>query len=155
MSYRITGLAPDPFDAFWAADSAALASVGVHRVQVDACPGYPDRITLDDAPLGAEVLLLNHTSLETASPFRATHAIYVSRAASAPFDAVDRLPPAMLRRPQSLRGFDADGMMRAADLAKGQEIASVIERFFLAPEIVEIHAHNAKQGCFLARITRA
>ncbi|MGR3512563.1 MAG: DUF1203 domain-containing protein [Paracoccaceae bacterium] len=155
MSFRITGVAPDHFADLWEADDATRAAAGVHRVTATASPGFPDRITLEDAAIGEELLLLNHTSQTADSPFRATHAIYVSKGEVAPFDAVDTLPPAMRARPQSLRGFDADGMMRDADLAEGDAVADVIERLFENPDIVEIHAHNAKQGCFMAKVTRA
>ncbi len=155
MSFRITGVDPENFSDLWKADDAARAAAGVHLVTATASPGFPDRITLEDAEIGEELLLLNHTSQTADSPFRATHAIYVRKGDPTPFDAVDDLPSAMLARPQSLRGFDAEGMMRDADLAEGNAIAEVIERLFENPDIVEIHAHNAKQGCFLAKVTRA
>ena len=155
MSFRITGVTPDAFADLWQATEATRAAAGVHRVTATASPGFPDRITLEDAEIGEELLLLNHTSQTADSPFRATHAIYVRKGDVAPFDELDSLPPAMLARPQSLRGFDAKGMMQDADLAEGAQIAEVIERLFENPDIVEIHAHNAKQGCFMAKVTRA
>lgn len=155
MSFRITGITPDSFADLWEADDATHEAAGVHRVTATTSPGFPDRITLEDAAIGEELLLLNHTSQTADSPFRATHAIYVRKGDIAPFDAVDQIPPAMQARPQSLRGFDADGMMRDADLAEGDAVADVIERLFENPDIVEIHAHNAKQGCFMAKVTRA
>ncbi|MEO0918253.1 MAG: DUF1203 domain-containing protein [Pseudomonadota bacterium] len=155
MSFRIKGLSTDHFTSLWEADEATRQAVGIHRVRATSSPGFPDRITLEDAAVGEELLLLNYTSQTAETPFKATHAIYVGTGDRAQFDAVDRLPPAMLARPQSLRGFDAGGMMLDADLAEGQDIASLIERLFQTPDITEIHAHNARQGCFMARITRA
>ncbi len=155
MAYRIQGLDPAPYRSFWSADDATLAASGVVRQVAKSCPGYPDRITLADAPPGHTVLLMNHVSLTTPSPYHASHAIFVLEGAEDRFDAVDELPPVFFHRPQSIRGFDANGMMRAADLAEGDDIAFVIDRFFEDPDIAEIHAHNAKPGCFNARITRA
>ncbi len=155
MTYRITGLDPAPFRRFWGASDTTLADHGILRKRVDTSPGFPDRITMEDAPLGAHVLLMGHVSQPAATPYRARHAIFVLEGAEDAFEATDTLPPAMLRRPQSLRAFDADGMMRIADIAEGPAIADLIERFFDDPKVAEIHAHNARQGCFMARITRA
>lgn len=155
MTFRVRGLDPAPFRPLWGADPDTLRRAGAIRMRADACPGYPDRITLDDAPTGHELLLLNHVSQAAATPYRASHAIFVLEGADRAFDAVDELPPAMLRRPQSLRAFGADGMMRAADIAEGPAIAGLIARLFDDPGTAEIHAHNARQGCFAARITRA
>ncbi|GGA93686.1 DUF1203 domain-containing protein [Allosediminivita pacifica] len=156
MAYRITGLDPAPFRHLWHTSEASLAQHGARRVRADTCPGYPDRITLSDAPEGATLLLMNHISMRTASPYRASHAIFLLEGADAPWDAVDALPPVMRHRLLSLRGFDADGMMRDADVSEGVDrTEALIDRLFADPAIHEIHAHNARQGCFAARITRA
>ena len=155
MSYRITGLDPTPFSHLWDATNKELEAAGIIRMQANASPGYPDRITLDDAAVGDAVLLLNHVSQAADTPYRATHAIFVREGADTAFDEIDALPPAMARRPQSLRAFGADGMMRTADIAEGRGVEALIARMFDDPMVDEIHAHNARQGCFMARITRA
>ncbi len=154
MRFRVTGLDPAPFVELWEGDDAALRAAGAVRMTADSHPGFPDRIGLDDAPLGEDVILVNHISQSADTPYRASHAIFVWEGA-ARFDEVDVLPPAMLRRPQSLRAFDRRGMMRAADIADGAAIADLIGRLFDVPEGAEIHAHNARQGCYMARISRA
>ncbi len=156
MDYRIIGLDPAPFRHLWGATDATLAAQNILRKRADVAPGYPDRITLGEAPEGATVLLLNHVSMPAASPYRATHAIYVLEGAEQPYDAVGNLPPVMRTRLLSLRGFDARGMIRDADISDGvDQTERLIDRLFSDPEIVEIHAHNAKRGCYSARITRA
>ncbi|MEM7718741.1 MAG: DUF1203 domain-containing protein [Pseudomonadota bacterium] len=155
MTYHIKGLDPAPYHHLFGADAETLAAAGAVRVCATHAPGFPDRITLDDARVGQDVLLLPHVSQPANTPFRATHAIYLTEGAEIAFDAKDTLPPAMQRRPQSLRAFDAKGMMRAADIAEGAAIDALIARLFDDPEVTELHAHNARQGCFMARITRA
>ncbi len=155
MSFRITGLDPRPYASLWGAGEDLLSARGILRFRADSNPGFPDRITLDDALVGRDVLLMNHVSQSADTPYRASHAVFVLEGADTRFDATDTLPPAMLRRPQSLRAFDAAGMMRDADIADGPEIATAIQRLFEASAVTEIHAHNARQGCFMARITRA
>jgi hypothetical protein len=55
----------------------------------------------------------------------------------------------------SLRAYDATGMMLDADVVDGKDAEETINRFFSYPEVAYIHAHNAKRGCYSARIDRA
>ena len=61
----------------------------------------------------------------------------------------------MLEYPQSLRGFDKDGMLVEAELAMGDEVRAAIMSLFANPSVAYILAHNAKQGCNAGRIDRA
>lgn len=155
MHFRISGLSPEPFRPLFGLTDAELMALGVRRMRVDEHPGYPDRITLREVPVGEHVLLLNHMSQMADTPYRASHAIFVWEGAETPFDAVDRIPEVLETRMLSLRGFDMDGMMVDADLASGDGVPALITRLFADPEIETIHAHNAKRGCFAARIDRA
>ncbi|WP_210410487.1 DUF1203 domain-containing protein [Oceanicola sp. D3] len=122
---------------------------------VNAQPGFPDRITMEDVPKGETVLLLNHTCMPKPSPYRTSHAIFVREGARKPYDATGEVPQVMHRRMLSLRGFDHTGMMLEADLAEGDAIAEAILRLFSNRAITEIHAHNAARGCYSGLITRA
>lgn len=42
-----------------------------------------------------------------------------------------------------------------ADLADGADLVSLMGRFFTSPDIVHLHTHYAKRGCYAARIVRA
>ena len=154
MTYRIQGLSPDPFRALSALSDLELASRNARRVTADSPTGYPCRISLTDAAPGEELLLLNHVSHEVAGPFRASHAIYVRKAAEAAACFEDEVPAYLDRRTLGLRGFGADGMLKAGRLALPGEVDAQIRALLEQPEIVEIHAHNAALGCFLARIVR-
>jgi len=154
MTFRIHGLDPAPFRHLWGLSEAQLAERGAIRVLADSHPGYPDRITMQDVPEGAPVILINHTCMPKASPYRASHAIFVREGATEPYDAIGEVPAVMHRRQLSLRGFDAHGMMLEAELATGDGIAEAIARIFGNPEVEEIHAHYAARGCYSGRITR-
>ena len=155
MAFRITGLAPDRFRPFYGMSDAALAEHNVIRYRVDACPGFPDRITMADIPEGETALLLAHEHLPVASPYRSSHAIFVREGAEQPYDEVDEIPAVLRRRIISLRAIDADGMIVDADLAEGDEIAQAARRMLGDAAVSYVHAHYAKQGCFAARIDRA
>ena len=155
MSYRVTGLDPEPFRRLYGLSDAALADEGVRRVVADADFGFPDRIELRDAAIGETLLLLNYTHQPADTPYRASHAIFVREGAEAAWDSVDALPAPLVRRPISLRAFDADDLMVAADLAEGEALAPLIDALLADPAVAYLHAHYARRGCYAARIARA
>ena len=154
MSFRITGLSPEPFRHLFGLPDAELCRLGARRYVVDAKPGFPDRIEVRDAEPGETVLLVNHTHQPADNPYRASHAICVREGATAPYDAVDEVPEVMRRRLLSLRAFDCDDLMIDADVVDGAEAERLIDRLFGDPRVAYIQAHYAKRGCFAARIDR-
>lgn len=155
MTYRIQGLSPEPFAALFALTDAELASRRALRVTATADRGFPCRVSLEDAREGETLILLHHVSHDVETPYRAGYAIYVREIADAAADYVDELPPVFEGRPLSLRGFGADGLLKAAHLALPGEADAGIRSLFDLQEVHEIHAHNAAHGCFAARIQRA
>lgn len=119
----------------------------------DAPVGYPCRVTLDDAPSGTRLVLVNHVS-HKGGPYTASHAIFVSEDARRAAH-VDTVPPALDRRILSLRAFAADGMMADAGLAQPGEADRAIRALFENEAVDHIDAHNAIRGCFAARVERA
>jgi len=154
MAFTVSSLPIEPFAPLFALDDAALAQRGAMRVVADAWFAFPCRVTLDDAEPGERLILLNYEHQSADTPFRSAHAIYVREAARAPVATTDELPPALRRRPLSLRGFDAAGMLRDADVVEGAAAEPVIERMLADPQVAYLHAHYAKPGCYAARIDR-
>ena len=155
MSFRITGLDAKPFRHLYGLSDSELAAHGAMRYVAESKPGYPDRVELRDVEPGGSVLLVNFEHQPVDSPYRSSHAIYVREGANEPFDKVDDVPESMRTRLLSLRAFDAKGMMLDADVVEGREIEAVIARLFADPRVDYIHAHNARRGCYAARIDRA
>jgi hypothetical protein len=153
MPFTVTGLSPEPFTALFGADETTLAAAGVLRYVADSKPGFACRITLEDAEPGETVLLLNHEH-HAAGPYRARHAIFVREAATAPARYDNAMPPALAGRLLAIRAYDADGMMIDAEVVEGAEAIPLIERFLDNPHAAYLHAHNARRGCFAARIHR-
>lgn len=149
MAYRISGLDPAAF-----ADTDALLKAGAIRVRADSKPGYPCRVTLEDAEPGENLLLLNHVSHDVATPFRSAYAIYVREGAAAAAEFIDQAPAFFGHRTLGLRGFDADGMLRRASVAGPGEADGAIRGLLDYDEIAYIHIHNAGAGCFMARAER-
>jgi hypothetical protein len=155
MTYRISGLDPANFKTLRGADEVTLAAHNAVRVIADSKPGFPCRVSLEDAEPGESLILLHHVSHDVATPFRSAYAIYVRETADHAASFIDELPPVFANRPMAFRAFDAEGMLRNASLAAPGEADAAIQNLFEAPEIAYIDAHNAAHGCFAARVERS
>jgi hypothetical protein len=155
MSFRISGLDPTLFSALVAMGDAELARHRARRDTATEYPGYPCRVTLDDAQPGEEVLLLNFEHLPVDSPYRSSHAIYVRVNATERCEFVDQVPPALARRLLSVRAFDAADNMVSGEVLEGRDLAPYLESRLSNGEVAYLHAHYARRGCFAARIDRA
>ena len=154
MSFRITGLSPQPFRHLFGLSDEQLALHGARRYVAGTKPGFPDRIELRDAEPGETLILVNYVHQPADTPYRASHAIFVREGAESAYDRVNEVPDVLRVRPISLRAFDADDLMADADLVDGADVESAIERLFASPQIAYLHAHYAKRGCYAARIDR-
>jgi hypothetical protein len=155
MSFRIEALPRERFAHLFGMSEAELAARGVRRVIADRAPGFPCRVSLQDAAAGEPVLLMNFEHHSAATPYRASHAIYVREHALTAQPAADEIPEQLTRRLLSVRAYDAEGMMREAEVVPGSELAPLIERLFADPATAYLHLHNAKPGCYAARVERA
>ncbi|WP_297508880.1 DUF1203 domain-containing protein [uncultured Caulobacter sp.] len=154
MTYAVTSLPAEPFAPLFGLDDDALAARGARRVIADAPLGFPCRVSLDDARPGETLILVHYEHQPAPTPFRASHAIFV-REGVQPVATVGAMPPALRRRLLSLRAFDANDMMIAADITEGASADALIAAMFEDPGIAYLHAHYAKWGCYAARIDRA
>ena len=154
MTYRIEGLSADASKRLRGLSDEALAAQGARRVVADSKPGFPCRVTLEDAEPGETLILFNYVSHDVPNPYRTAYAIYVREQAQQPARFVDELPPALRDRPLGLRAFDEAGMLKGALLALPGEADANIRSLFARADIASIHAHNAAHGCFAACIVR-
>ncbi len=155
MSFVVSALPAEPFGPLFSLSDEALAARGAVRRTVDAKPGFPCRVSLEDAEPGETVLLLNYEHQSADTPFRASHAIYVREGAPRAELAKNEVPTLFRHRIMSLRAFDDAGMMRAAEVAPGESLEPAVERLLAKPEVAYLHAHYAGMGCYAARIDRA
>ena len=154
MSFRVLGLSPEPFRPLFALPDARLHQLGARRVIADD-PRMPCRVSIEHAQLGEELLLLNFEHQPANTPYHATHAIYVRKAADRAFDAVDTVPEVLASRLLAIRAFDAQHMMIDADVCEGTEAGDVFERLLANSQTSYLQVHNAKRSCYAARVERA
>jgi len=154
MNYQITSLELTDFKHLFGLDEQVLAGKGVQRMTVTAKPGYPCRVTLEDAEVGESVLLLNYEHLPVESPYRSAHALFVRESATQSASYENEIPKLLQNRQLSVRSFDTSGNMVDADTCTGKELESLIGRLLGDDSANYLHVHNAARGCYLARVNR-
>jgi len=154
VSFLVSSLPAGPFAHLFGQKDDTLHVQGVRRMAVDAFPGFPCRISLEDAAIGETVLLLNYQHQPATSPYQSSHAIFVKDGAVEAKLRPDRIPDQLRRRLLSVRAFDDEGMMIDADIVEGRELERVVEPMLANPSAAYLHVHNAKRGCYAARIDR-
>ncbi|MEO5686469.1 MAG: DUF1203 domain-containing protein [Burkholderiaceae bacterium] len=154
-SFRLVGLAAENFDTFFEMGDAELAALGARRVTADAMPSYPCRISLVDAEVGEELLLLSFEHLGARSPYRASGPVYVRAGARRAVLEPGVVPPYVTRRLMSVRAYDTNDMMTTGEVCEGTDVAALLERLMADEAVTFIHLHNAKRGCFSCRVERA
>ena len=155
MGFQISALPLDRFSHLFDKSDDALASLGIRRSIADSMPGYPCRVSLQDAEVGESVLLMNFEHQPAPTPFRSSHAIYVREAAAQAAPALNETPPMLRSRLLSVRAFDNAGMMVDADIVDGQDLEGLLLRMLASEPVDSVHLHNARLGCYLAAAVRA
>src|SRR5947208_16022864 len=133
MGFRIRGLDPAPFRPLFELSDAELKARGMVRKRADSFPGFPCRVTLEDAQPGEELLLLNYAHHDVASPYRGTSPIFVRRVAKEAATSVDTLPESVSHRLISVRAYDSEGLMRECAALPRRDAAALIGRYFRDP----------------------
>ncbi len=153
-NFRINGLAADQFAAFFEMPADALAKMNIKRQTVDDYPGYPCRVSLQDAAIGETVLLLPYAHQPAYSPYRSSGPIYVREAANQAILAENAIPEMLRHRTLSLRAYNADDMMITARVTAGTVLEETILALFKDARVAYLHIHNAGPGCFNCQVDR-
>ena len=98
MSFQCSDLSAADFADLFALDDQTLAQRNIRRQTVDRNPGYPCRVSLQDAEVGEEVLLLPFTHQPAATPYRSGGAIFVRRGAATAQPLPGEVPHFLLHR---------------------------------------------------------
>lgn len=154
MNFQIAALPFAPFASLFTHPEAELPRHRARRVTADTAPGYPCRVSLTDAEIGETLILVNYTHLGGATPYAANHAIYVRERATRAWPKPGEVPEMLRSRLLSIRGFDAGGFLRVAEVKEGTALAPVLEDILSDTGIAHADIHFAGPGCFAARAMR-
>ena len=152
--FQVSALRRDDFEELFKLGDEELAARGAKWYVADSKPGFPCRVSLEDADPGEHVLLLPYSHQPARSPYRASGPIFVrqtARTASVPPDTV----PALLRsRTLSVRAYDARDLMIDAEVVDGRELERALARTLENERVSYIHVHYAGPGCYACRVDR-
>ena len=153
-AFQIAGISHEPFESLFELTDEQLAALGAVRRIATESPGFPCRVSLEDAQVGDELLLLPYEHHAAASPYRSAGPIFVRRGATRQRLPAGHVPGSVTRRLISLRAYDAQGMMVDATVCEGDAVPAEIERCLGNREVAYLQLHNAKRGCFSCQVNR-
>ena len=154
-SFRLAGIGHEQFEPLFQLSDAELDTIGARRVVASESFGFPCRVSLEDAAVGDELLLLAWEHQPARSPYRSSGPIFVRRGAERRVLDAGELTPYVTRRVMSFRAYDAGDMMVEALVSDGSRVEEEIRRLFRNQDVSYMHLHNAQRGCFLCRVDRA
>jgi len=155
ISFQVIGLPFERFRSLFHLSDSALAERNVRRMIATSKPGYPCRVSLADAEIGEELLLLSFEHQPAMSPYRSSGPIFVRKAAVEANVEPSVVPDYVRIRLMSVRAYDSTHLMTDAIVCAGSDTASAIQRMFSSKEVAYIHLHNANRGCFSCAVNRA
>jgi hypothetical protein len=156
MDFRFSGLPLKPFKAVFTLSDEELLARGMRRYIADSKPGFPCRVTLEDAEPGEPVILLSYAHQPAStSPYQAQGPIFVRQAAKESYNRMTEIPPVLSGRLLSLRGYDKDDLIVEAEVVDGGDLPGELSKFFDNDAVTYIHIHYARRGCFACRVDHA
>jgi Protein of unknown function (DUF1203) len=147
-NFQVKALPYNQFAHLFSANDEELQNIGAIKMIVNEDPGFPCRVSLQDAAIGEEVILLPFQHHKTDSPYQATGPIFVRKNATEATLAVNEIPTMLLHRLLSLRCYNKEGIMINANVVEGKVINETLLVSFTNTEIAYVHIHNAKPGCY-------
>ena len=155
MNFRIKAFDDLEFVALFNLGNSELEKIGAVKMIVDEFPGFPCRVSLEDAEIGEEVILLPYQHHKTNSPYQSSGPIFVRKIAKSSIYEINEIPKMFNHRLLSLRGYDKNAIMKDASVIEGNNIKEQIFKIFENDDIQYIHIHNARPGCYNCLVERA
>jgi hypothetical protein len=155
--FRVSGIPADAINQIRHLSEDEFKKHRVVRRIVDKKPGFPCRITLEDAEIGESVLLLNFEHLPGESPYRSVGPVFVRESATKTYSKINEIPE-VLRVPDrlfSVRAYDKSDMLVEAGVIESAGTSELIQRLFANATVAYLHIHNAGPGCYSCRVDRA
>ncbi len=153
--FLIRSLSIEDFSELMNKNDKELSIDSAKWLVADSEPGYPCRVSLSDAKVGEKVLALPFCHHNVNSPYRASGPIFIREHAENSKFKTNEIPKMLRHRLLSVRAYDAEGMMLAAEVTQGTELEFSISNQFNNECVKYIHIHNAHPGCFNCAVYRA
>ncbi len=153
VNFKISGI-ENSFNNLFQLNEEERSQKGAVKMIVDQHPGFPCRVSLQDAAIGEEVILFPYQHHKTSSPYQSSGPVFVRKNAQSPDLLVNEIPVMLLHRLLSLRVYDNNGMMIDAKTIEGKLLKPEIAIIFSNELASYIQVHNASPGCYNCQINR-
>ncbi len=153
--FKIVAQPSQRFSPLFSLTDGELRARGARRITVEESPGYPCRVSLEDAEVGEQVVLTPFRHHDVSSAYQAVGPIFVREGARTARLEPNTVPTMLLHRLLSVRAYDKDAVMTAARVAKGDGLSRTIQSLFGDARVAYLHIHNAGPGCFNCAVNRA
>ena len=152
--FIISGISLNEVQHLFDLSESELQERGVAKFRVDENPGFPCRLSLEDAHVGEEILASNYEHHKVNSPYRSSGPIFIRFGVGEASLKRNEVPKMLRHRYLSLRAYDMGGIMIDATTIPGRTLEDSIEKMFSNEKVKYIHVHNAKPGCYNCQIDR-
>lgn len=153
-NFQFIALQDKEFNDLFLMDEEELINIGAVKMIADKKPGFPCRVSLKDAEIGEEVILLNYQYHFVNSPYKASGPIFIRKGATTAVLDINEIPDIIHHRLLSLRGYNIGSMLVDARVTEGVNLRGMIDDVFDNKEVAYIHIHNAKPGCYSCLVKR-
>ena len=153
-NFQFVALQDKEFNNLFLMDEEELKNIGAVKMIADEKPGFPCRVSLKDAEIGEEVILLNYQYHFVNSPYKANGPIFIRKGATTAMLDVNEIPDMLHHRYLSVRGYNNDSMMVEARVTEGVNLRENIDEVFDNKVVEYIHILNAKPGCYNCLVNR-
>lgn len=155
VSFHINPVQKDQIDHWFSRSDEELKNANARWVKASSSPGFPCRVSLEDAQPGERVLLFPYRHLDVGTPYAGEGPIYVRENARQAALDQNQLPAFFAHRQLSLRGYSSKGFLQDARVCDGETVSHHIESLFANQQIATIHIHFAAPGCFCCSVERS
>ena len=155
VNFQFVALEKSAFDYFYAFPDEELSNRNARWVVADANPGYPCRVSLQNAEVGEPVLAISYCFQNADSPYRASGPIFVREMAETARPSINEIPKMLIDSLLSVRAYNSTNSLIASDVVEGAHLESVITSQLSDDSVDYLHVHYAKHGCFNSVVCRA
>ena len=154
-NFQIKGIESNRIHHLFSLTDDELSNIKAKRILVDEKPGYPCRISLQEASIGESIIAVPYIHHDVNSPYKASGPIFVRNKVQTAKLEINEVPEILQHRLLSIRAYNSNAMMIDATTAQGSHVEKTIRELFQNILVQYLHIHNANPGCFNCCVERA
>jgi len=131
-----------------------LTKINAIKIIVDKSPGYPCRVSLEDAEIGETIIALPYRHHDVKSPYRSSGPIFIREKCTQANLEINEIPDVLTSRLLSLRAYNKQALMINALITEGKDTKKSLIKLLSNQKVSYIHIHNANPGCYSCCVER-